>query len=602
MDYQVLAYKAYKLRLLSLRATTAAGSGHLSSCLSAADLVSALFFYAMEPDDRFILSKGHAAPLLYAAWAESGALTEAELLTLRQFDSVLEGHPTARFACTEAATGSLGMGLSIGAGFACGSRIAQKPFYTYVLMGDAEVAEGSVWEAAEIAAYYKLHNLIAILDVNRLGQSTQTMAGFDIQQYVAKFQAFGFHVLTCNGHDMHEIVAALDAARKVSGKPTIIIAKTYKGYGLELMQDKEGWHGKALPKEQLPAAEAELAKRFNTAMQYTQTVQTQRACSKPIIQNKSVYGNVTPKTEKKEIATRVAYGEALQALGAQLPHVVALDADVKNSTYAELFAKAYPDRFIECFIAEQNMVGMAIGLARLGFIPFVSTFGCFFSRAHDQIRMAAIGQAPLRLVGSHAGVSIGQDGPSQMALEDIALMRGLPNSVVLYPADAVSTAKLVALMANYHEGVSYLRTTRGATPVIYDEKREFKLGGLQVLRQSAQDVACIVAAGVTLFEALKAHDMLAREGIAISVVDCYSIKPLPVDALRACAQKAGRVITVEDHYAAGGLGEAVATALSGTAPVTCLAVTKLPRSGTPEELRSYEEIDAAAIVKTVKKL
>jgi transketolase len=612
VDISFLEHQAYELRRFSLLATTKAGSGHLTSCLSAADLVAALFFHAMQfdacnPDkvtnDRFILSKGHAAPVLYAAWALAGVISEEELLTLRQFDSVLEGHPTPRFKYTEAATGSLGQGLSIGLGFGLSARLGE-PFYTYVLMGDSEVSEGSIWEAAELASYYKLDNVIALLDVNRLGQSGQTMSGHHVDQYSAKFVAFGWHVIVVDGHDMAEIVAALDVARTVKYKPTIIIAKTYKGYGLSLVEDKEGFHGKALPALELPVLLKDLADRFPQAAAYKKKLPVLNCQPAPTRSCQAVQLPVPTYKKDALMATRKAYGQALTALGAVSPQVVALDAEVKNSTYAELFEQAFPERFFQCFIAEQNMVSMGVGFNKLGHIPFISTFGVFFTRAYDQIRLAAIGRAALRLVGSHAGVSIGEDGPSQMALEDIAIMRALPASIVLYPSDAVSTYKLVNIMTNYHAGISYLRTTRSETPVIYDNSEEFQIGGMKVVRTSDYAQVTILAAGITLFEAISAHQALKQAGINSTVIDCYSIKPLDVTGILAEVKKTGnKLVVVEDHYLEGGLGEAVAYALRNhDITISCLAVTKLPRSGSPEALRRFEEIDATAIVEAAKVL
>lgn len=610
--HMLLAQKAYALRVASLEATTAAGSGHPTSCLSAADIVAALFFYAMrfDPDnpdnpnnDRFILSKGHAAPVLYAAWQEVGVLTREEMLSLRQFDSVLEGHPTLRFERSEAATGSLGIGLSVGAGMALSARLDGRDFTTYVLLGDSEVSEGAIWEAAAIAAYYKLENLIAIIDVNRLGQRGQTLHGHDLSAYAKKFSAFGWHTFTLDGHNTAQILAGLDAAHKMRNRPSVIIARTIKGYGIQEIADKNGYHGRAVPAEKLSEALAELQDRCGAVCEKELVAWEPQIPSGAA--GASALGHISlPATAydaSKPLATRKAYGDALAALGGVCDRVVVLDAEVKNSTYSYRFEEKFPDRFIECFIAEQNMLGMAIGLANRGKLPFVSTFACFLTRAFDQIRMAAIGTTPLRLSGSHAGVSIGQDGPSQMGLEDLAIMRTLPGSVVLYPCDAVSTHKLVECMANYHDGISYLRTTRADTPIIYTDDQEFHLGGCNVLRESASDVACIVAAGITLHEALKAYDQLQEQGINVAVIDLYSIKPLDVQTLaRVGAQAGSRLVTVEDHYAAGGLGEAVKSALCGTGVrVTCLSVDKLPRSGTMQELLAYEGIDAESIIRAI---
>ncbi len=611
-----LEYKAYKLRLESLVMTAKAGSGHPTSCLSAADLVAAIFFYAMQfeprnfnnPDnDRFILSKGHAAPLLYAAWKELGLLTENELYTYRQFGSTLEGHPTRRFAFAEVATGSLGMGLSIGAGIALSALADKREFNTYVLLGDSELTEGSIWEAAELASYNKLHNLIAIADCNRLGQTGETIHGYHMERYSAKFEAFGWHTIIIDGHDMTQIMGALDKARHEK-HPTIILAKTIKGYGISEVENKNGYHGKAFVQTDMDSILKELDQRFAHAASYKSDFEWKPHIPKKAIEDSQSCVGVSvdePVYKMAQmVATRKAYGQALAAIGKSCKQVVSLDAEVKNSTYAQLFEEVYPDRFFQCFIAEQNMVGMGIGFESRGKIPFISTFAAFFSRAYDQLRMAAIGTAPLRCCGSHAGVSIGQDGPSQMGLEDIALMSALPNSVVLYPGDAVSTYHLVQQMLEYNQGISYLRTTRPETPVIYNNTEEFHIGGCKVLRSTDHDKVCIVAAGITLFQALKAADQLISEGLAVSVIDLYSIKPLDRETLLKVAHSSGnKVVTVEDHYLQGGIGEQICYALRNeNIKISCLAVTELPRSGKPEELLAWAGIDSASIIKTVKNL
>jgi len=612
LDY--LKYKAYQLRVLSLEATTAAGSGHPTSALSAADMVAALYFHALnydytnpynEQNDRFILSKGHAVPVVYAALEQLGVISKQELLTLRQFNSVLEGHPTPRFIYNEAATGSLGNGLSIGLGMALSSRLSGHQFHVYVMLGDSEMSEGSNWEACELAAFYKVDNLIALIDVNRLGQSTQTMEGHDLESYRKKLQAFGWHTLIIDGHNMEAIVQALSDAKKTIGKPTVIIAKTYKGHGLNAkIEDYEQFHGKAFSQDQLPELLSRLAQAFpkeaHAHYKAPEPIETHPIKPKvPIIEL-----NASDYKLGQQLATRKAYGQILALLGAKSNRIISLDAEVKNSTFAELFEQKFPDRFFQCFIAEQNMVNMAIGFQARGYIPFVSTFGAFLTRAHDQIRMAAIGRAALRIAGSHAGVSIGQDGPSQMALEDIAQMRALPNSMVFYPSDAVSAYGLMQIMANYQTGISYLRLTRSDTPVIYDRKEVFTAGGCKVLKRSKHDELCIIAAGVTLFEALKAHELLQKDGIPTAVVDLYSIKPLAESELKEIiASSQGKFITVEDHFIEGGLGEAVCYALRNdrfTSEV--LAVKEVSRSGKPEELLAYHGIDAHSIVNTAKKM
>lgn len=612
-----IEHKAYKLRFESLRMTSKAGSGHPTSALSAADLVAAIFFYAMQFDpnnfnnldnDHFILSKGHASPVLYAVWKELGKLTDNQLLTYRQFGSELEGHATLRFPYAEAATGSLGIGLSIGAGIALADRLDERQNHCYVMMGDSELTEGSIWEAAEIAAFYKLNKLIGIVDCNRLGQSTETIHGYHAQRYAQKFEAFGWKALVIDGHDMLQIISALDKARSSQDHPTIIIAKTIKGYGVDRVENKEGFHGKAFTPDELKEILPQLEQRFASAAAnghsykweplLPEKSKNNEPCSMPIQIKDCHY------KKGEMIATRKAYGQSLAALGAACKQVVSLDAEVKNSTFAEIFEEKYPERFFQCFVAEQNMVSMGVGFARCNKLPFISTFACFFSRAHDQIRMAAIGASLLRLCGSHAGVSIGQDGPSQMGLEDIAMMSALPESMVLYPSDAVSTHALVNQMANYTSGISYLRTTRGQTPVIYDVNEQFPVGGCKVIKSTGADSALIIGAGITLHEALKAYDLLIKEGISISVIDLYSIKPLDAKTIEQVATRSGdRIITVEDHYLQGGLGQAVTFALRNTAlEIHCLAVTQLPMSGKPEELLAWAGIDAAAIVKKVKTL
>lgn len=608
-----LEHKAYNLRKLSLEATTAAGSGHPTSALSAADIVSALFFHTMKLDftdphnpdnDRFILSKGHAIPVVYAAWQQAGVVSEEQLMTLRTFDSVLEGHPTPRFVYNEAATGSLGMGLSIGLGMALSARLENRSFYTYVMMGDSEMAEGSIWESCELAAYYKASNLVAIIDVNRLGQSTQTMEGWNTEDYKNKFIAFGWNAWVIDGHDLEQIVEALQKTSQKSDKPSVIIAKTIKGYGLTSIENHNGYHGRAFSKQELPEKLNELYQRFKkTAASKPENIQlvTTHLTN---IEHAPCKLLQSPYKLDEKIATRKVFGYALVDLGKQCKKIVSLDGEVKNSTFAEIFEKAYPERFIQSFIAEQNMVGMAIGYVLRGYIPFTSTFGAFFTRAHDQIRMASIGRAALRLVGSHCGVSIGEDGPSQMALEDIAMMRSIAGSIVLYPCDGTSAYKLMEIMANYHAGISYLRTTREATPVVYSAEEKFVLGGSKIIKESDHDQVLVVAAGITVHEALEAFDLLKKEGIMIAIVDAYSIKPLDGETIVRVAKKSMcRIITVEDHYIEGGLGETVCRTLINDAfKVHNLAVKKISRSGTPEKLLAYHEIDAAAIVRSVKQI
>jgi transketolase len=606
IDIEKLQGIANQLRIHSIASTTAAGSGHPTSCCSAADVVAALFFAQMrynpkDPhfynNDRFILSKGHAAPLLYAAWAETGLFPASDLLLLRTLNSDLEGHPTPRLPFVDVATGSLGQGLSVGVGVALCARLDNLDYKTYVLLGDGEIAEGSVWEAASLAGYYKLNNLVAIVDVNRLGQSQATAFGHNLDVYRKRFDAFGWRTELIDGHDFEEILEVL-AAAGLGDQPLVILAKTFKGHGISFAEDKDGWHGKPLSKDEASIAIAELQPKASTGTD----VQIQPPSALPAPDNNAPAGYPAINYKLGDlVATREAYGVALARLGEADPRIVAMDGDTKNSTYADKFFKKFPHRFTECFIAEQNLVGVATGFGTRGKVPFASTFACFFTRAFDAIRVAGISQANLKLVGSHVGVSIGEDGPSQMGLEDIAMMRAVAGSKVLYPSDAVCTEKLMEQMAQ-NRGIFFLRTSRPKTPVIYGNDEQFPIGGAKVLRQGAK--ATVVAAGVTLFEALKAADALKAEGIAITVIDAYSVKPLGVDVIRAAAQKTGGiVITVEDHYAEGGLGDAVAGELSADGiKVHKLAVRALPHSGKADELLAKFGINADAIIRTVKSL
>jgi transketolase len=609
---QALQSMANRLRIDSLRATSEAGSGHPTSCMSAADLTAAIFFYAMRYDvanpknptnDRFVLSKGHAAPLLYAAWAEAGAFPVDRILTLREFGSDIEGHPTPHLPWVEVATGSLGQGLSCGVGMALSSKYLDKiDNRVFVVMGDGEAAEGSVWEAAAFASYYKLDNLVAVVDVNGLGQSQATMYGHDTEVYRRRFEAFGFHAIALDGHDMSAIVAALDEAMAVKDKPSVLVASTKKGKGVSFLEDKEGWHGKAVKKgEELERALAELQPAI-IGGDGLKMKSTEGRSAPPIAASA---GEPVPGTFTlgQQIATREEYGPALARLGDSNPQVVALDGDTKNSTFADRFTKAHPDRFFESFIAEQNMVGVAVGLAAMGKIPFASTFACFLTRAYDQIRMAAVSQSNLKLCGSHAGVSIGEDGPSQMALEDFAMMRAIEGSTVLYPSDAVSTDGAVRLAASI-KGIAYIRTTRPKTPVIYPNDEVFKIGQAKVIKQSEDDQLTIVAGGITLFEALAAYEILNAEGIKVRVIDIFSVKPVDEATLRTAGKQTnGLVLTVEDHSDGGGIGDAVAGAVSQEGiRVHALAVREVPRSGKSEELMAAYGIDRTAIVARVKSL
>jgi transketolase len=597
---------ATRLRIHSLRMTTAAGSGHPTTCLSAADLAACLFFREMRwnakdpndlANDEFVLSKGHAAPLLWAVYAEAGLIPLESLLDLRKIASDLEGHPTPRMPWIKAATGSLGQGLSVGAGLALAQRLDKSPARTFVLMGDGECAEGQVWEAAAAAAHWKLRNLVAIVDVNRLGQSDFTMHGHDLGALKRKFAAFGWEALVVDGHKIDKILAGLKSAGK-TGRPTVLLSRTLKGKGVSFIEDKNGWHGKPLKADELARALEELG--CLPAVEARKFIRAPKPFKK-----KAATGAVDfPRTAYAEkTATRLAYGNALLSLGRVNPSVVAIDGDVKNSTYADKFFAAFPDRSFQGFIAEQNMIGVGMGLAAKGYVPFMATFAAFLTRAHDQVRMAAYSFSNIKVCGSHVGVSIGEDGPSQMGLEDLAMFRPIPGCVVLYPSDAVSSEACVALAAA-HRGLVYIRTSRPATPLVYPPGEHFAVGGSKVARKGEGDAATVIAAGVTLHEALKACDALKKEGIGLRVIDAYSVQPLDEAAIRReVAETGGRAVVVEDHYQAGGLGEAVATALAGRAAAfTHLCVRELPRSGKPEELLDRYGLSAVHIVRAVKEI
>jgi transketolase len=601
---------ATQLRIDSIRSTTEAGSGHPTTCMSAAEIVATLFFGEMRYDpkdprnidnDRFVLSKGHAAPILYAAWAEAGLFPREELLKLRRIDSDLEGHPTPRLSFVDVATGSLGQGICAAVGIALNARRIGSDYRTYVVLGDGEMAEGSVWEAASVASHDKLDNLCAIVDVNALGQSQPTQFQHNMEPIAERWRAFDWHAIIVDGHDVTALQNAFAEAKRTKGRPTVLLAKTVKGKGVSWVEGKEGWHGKAFKKgEEADKAIAELERQMTAG---TTTPNIPAPSSRTKAEAKADYSKLPAPPYKKGdmVATREAWGAALASLGAVDPRVVALDADVKNSTFSEKFEKGNRDRFYETFIAEQVMVGASMGLAARGAIPFPSTFACFLSRAADFIRMAGISFVNMKLAGSHAGVSIGEDGPSQMALEDLALMRAVPDCTVFYPCDAVSTERLVAQMGAM-DGLAYMRTSRPKTPVIYDASEQFPIGGSKVLRESASDTATVVGAGVTVFEALKAHDELQREGINIRVIDAYSVQPIDVVGLTKAAQATGgHVITVEDHYSVGGLGDAVSEALAPAGIVVRrLAVREIPRSGQPEELLDRYGISARHIVEAVR--
>jgi transketolase len=596
---------ATRLRIHSLRMTTQAGSGHPTTCLSMAELAACLFFDEMRYDvhdeaqwgnDEFVLSKGHAAPILWAAYAEAGIVDPSELSTLRRISSDLEGHPTPRMKWVKAATGSLGQGLSVGVGMALAQKLGRSPGRTFVMMGDGECAEGSVWEGANAAGYFRLKNLVAVVDINRLGQSEPTMLGHDIRAYERRFKAFGWETYRVDGHDVKKILAALHKIRS-SGGPAVILAKTIKGKGVSFIEDRNGWHGRALKPEELEKALAEIgpmpevdAKRY---------IRAPRKAVRPALKADTSWERTA---HAAPMATRLAYGIALEKLGRVNENVVALDGDVKNSTYADKFFESFPRRSFQGYIAEQNLVGMAIGMAAKGYMPFIATFAAFLTRAHDQIRMAAYSLSNIKLCGSHVGVSIGEDGPSQMGLEDLAIFRPIPGCAVLYPCDAPSTEACVETMAR-HQGMAYLRTTRPATPVLYSKDDAFPVGGSKVVAKGEGDAVTAIAAGITVFEALKAAAELKKEGIGLRVIDAYSVQPIDGEGIRReVAETGGRAIVVEDHYPGGGLGDAVASALAGAAKLAHLCVRELPRSGKPGELMEAAGISAAAIARAAREL
>ncbi len=601
---------ANQLRIDSIEATTAAGSGHPTSCASMAEIMAVLFFRVMRYDpatprapenDTFVLSKGHAAPILYAAWAEAGAFPREHLLTLRQLGSDLEGHPTPRLPFVDVATGSLGQGLSAAIGIAFDARLSRAGRRTYVVMGDGESAEGSVWEAAELAPRLRLGRICATIDVNRLGQSQPTMLEWEMDVYRRRWEAFGWQALMVDGHDVEALIDAYDTASTTEDRPTVVLARTVKGKGLLGVEGKENEHGKPLPPADAERAVSALRAKLGGA--HGPWAPLQPTVNAPLKATEPIGAAPTPSYAPgdKPVAPRKAFGEALAALAGTDERIVAIDGDVENSTYTELFQKAAPERFIEGYIAEQNMVGMAMGLAARGRVPFVATFGAFFSRAYDFVRMACIGHNAIKLAGTHVGVSIGQDGPSQMALEDLATMCAPPDMTVLYPADATSTWRATELAAS-QPGPFYLRLGRPEAPLLYGADERFEIGRCKVLRQHDDDRVLVVAAGVTLFEALSAHDTLARDGIHVRVIDLFSVQPVDraalAEAARACG---GRVVTVEDHYAHGGIGDTVLGALNGTGTaVRKLAVLEIPRSGKPAQLLDHYGISARHIVEAVR--
>jgi len=601
-EHERWAELGQQLRVDSVRAAAAAGSGHPTSSMSAADLMAVLLDRHLRYDfdqpynpsnDHLIFSKGHASPLLYALYRAAGAISEEELLSFRKLGSRLEGHPTPRLPWVDVATGSLGQGLPIAVGLGMTGRYLDRmPYRVWALCGDSELAEGSMWEAFEQASFARLDNLTAIIDVNRLGQTTQTRHGWDTGAYAERLRAFGWHAVEIDGHDVAAVDKAYEEAVATTGRPTAIVARTVKGKGVRAVENVNGAHGK--PLEDPEAAIAELGGLRNLTVRVARPAEDRAPHRFPSSGQLEL-----PRFQAGDkVATRKAYGEALKALGAARGDVVALDGEVSNSTYSELFAKAHPERYFEMYIAEQQMVAAAVGMQVRGWTPFVSTFAAFMTRAYDFIRMAAVSRADLRLVGSHAGVSIGEDGPSQMGLEDLAALRAVHGSVVLHPCDANQTAELVARMAD-QAGITYLRTLRGATPVLYEPGTPMPIGGSKVLRGGGDDdQVAIVAAGMTVHEALRAAERLAGQGVTARVIDCYSVKPVDRITLLRAAEVTGRIVTVEDHWPEGGLGDAVLDALADVqlgARVIKLAVSGMPGSGKPAELLHEAGIDADAI-------
>ncbi|XP_058807685.1 transketolase isoform X1 [Phymastichus coffea] len=598
------------LRIHSINATAASKSGHPTSCSSMAEIMSVLFFHTMRykisaprdpSSDRFILSKGHAAPILYAAWAEAGLFPTKDLLNLRQLSSDLEGHPTPRLNFVDVATGSLGQGLSVAAGMAYVGKYFDKASYrAYCLIGDGEAAEGSIWEALHFASYYKLDNLCAIFDINRLGQSEPTSLQHNMEVYRKRLEAFGFNAIVVDGHDVEELVKAFHEAEQTKNRPTAILAKTFKGKNFVNIEDLDNWHGKAI----IGSQGQEIIKNIQ-AMLKTPAPFDRKIAAPVEDAPKISITNIkldTPPSYKigEQVATRFAYGTALAKLAKNHPRVIGLDGDTKNSTFADKIKAVDPNRFVEGYIAEQNIVGVAIGAAcRDRTVAFVSAFAAFFSRAYDQIRMGAISQTNVNFVGSHCGVSIGEDGPSQMALEDLAMFRAIPGSTVFYPSDAVSTERAAELAANT-KGICFIRTSRPNTPVIYKNDEPLAIGKAKVVRSSNSDQALLIGAGVTLHESVKAADILAKSGINVRVIDPFTIKPIDQNTIiENAVQVGGKIITVEDHYPEGGLGEAVLSAVAEHPNIVVrkLAVKEVPRSGKPEELLHHFGIDAQSIVK-----
>lgn len=607
-----LKHRAARIRWLSLKSTALAGSGHPTSCNSAADLLATLFFGIMRYDpqhpespanDRLVLSKGHAAPALYAAWCEAGFLSEEQVLTLRKMNSPIEGHPMPYLPFVDVATGSLGQGLSVGLGIATHqSQVLRGDARTFVLMGDGEMAEGSVWEAFGLASHLKVGNLMAIVDVNRLGQSRETMHGHDLRAYARKVEAFGWEAMIVDGHDFEELLAVFPRALKVRGKPVCILAKTFKGQGVKAIADRDNWHGK--PFEIGPELDAALEEVAVDLMKAPPRPSIPKPSPKaaPSLQPAAEPLPAAPYQSTAKVATRQAVGDALVALGQNDPRIWVIDGDTMNSTYTQKFGDRFPERFTECYIAEQNMVGIGAGLAARGMIPFCVTFGAFLSRAFDQIRMAALSQLNVKFLGTHAGISIGADGPSQMALEDLAFYRTLPNGAVFYPSDAVSAYACIVSLAR-HQGPGYVRLSRPASPILYPVTEAFPAGELKVIHAGKAPHLTVVTAGVLVHEALKAVKALPNPN-QVQVVDLYCLKPFPTAQLQeVVSASGGRVAVFEEHSPAGGLGEATATALAGKIREwTHLSVDRVPRSGSPEELLESFGLSARTIQEKLQQL
>ncbi|WP_455382546.1 transketolase [Salinispira pacifica] len=606
---EFLQRKADEIRIHSIKMTTEAGSGHPTSSMSEAELLSVLYFDQMKVDpgnmdapgnDEFVISKGHGVPGLYGAFEEAGMVDDQAVMKMRSFDSPLEGHPVPRVPGIKVATGSLGQGLSVGLGMAMAMKMDKVSRSVYVLLGDGEMAEGNVWEAINLAPHLGLDNIVGILDMNRLGQSDPTMYQRDAEAYARRISGFDWKTIIVNGHDIEELRRAFEEARSES-RPTFIIARTVKGKGASFAEDKDGLHGKPFSADDARKAIEEIKSHEPQSSEQPQNFISLRGNGSHKKSTRPAYSVKTEYNKGDKVATRDAYGNALRKLGEQDEEIVVLDGDVKNSTRLREFFKAFPDRAIETYIGEQNMIGMALGLQARGKRAHAATFSAFLTRAHDQIRMASHSQAEMHLAGSHTGVSIGQDGPSQMGLEDIAMMRAVFDSVVVSPSDAVSAEKLTAAAAAYR-GVTYVRTMRGKTPVLYDNDAEFEIGGSAVLRSSDQDVGAIVATGITVSEALKAADTLEKEGTPVTVVDCYSLKPVDAASLQKVADRSKFILTAEDHYPEGGLGDAVCSAISFSGRMERAAVTRRPHSGSPDRLLAEQKLDAEGLASRVREL